>query len=306
MVIMIAMWVLVFLLAHGGRRLYMSNIIEPRRQEEKRRLLEEARAKQLAIETKQAQDAALTLEDKIWLFDMGRTEWSPEDELGFIPEFTGSPCIYYKEHSILAASRMAYVWDLPVWYVDFLSTRPFHSELAKCFYDLACEGKDVKTHIVELKRASDARIAAQQAADEEVKRRHHEWVVEQKRIKHEESEKLRAARIEKEKRLAKERKKRATELEEHRRKMLGLTGDWRDEILRIYGETSFHVWNQVSDGKRVVSFAPGSDRSLAVKELQKTFGLPISGVIDRDTLREIEVQFDVDKYIKKSKLHAVS
>lgn len=293
-----SLMVIIFLLLVVGPtsfKLYDKKVLAPRRTESKRIMLEDIKSERLAIQTRHDQHAALTIEDKIWLFDRGWIHWAPEEEIGFEPEYNGTnTCIYY--HEDLVRQKRAYLWDLPDWYVDFLSTRPFHSDLAKRFYDWACEGKEVKTHIAELKQARLDQIAEVRRADEEKKRKHQEWLVEKDRLEREEMARLKQEREESDRRKAVERNKRALELEEERRVKLGLTGTYIDTVINLYRTGS---WGSVRNEKydNAVTYAPGSNASLAVKELQRTFGLPVTGSVDRATLREIEVQADIQNLL---------
>lgn len=258
-----------------------------REREERNKAYDEAfKAQQLALEIKKAQDAALTLEDKIWLFDMGRTDWKPEKEVGFTPEFGGSnTCIYYSARPSLGAAAKAYMWDLPDWYVDFLTTRPFHSALAKHFYGLACAGKDVKAHIAQLKQEHLDRIAAKKKEDVEREQRRQEWLLKEEAEERLRRKKAQELKEEEARRKVEKRRKEAIELEEKRRKNLGLTGTYLDTIKKIYDTGN---WAQVRRGERIIRYAPGSKNYEAVCEFQSLFGLPLTGYIDADTLLAIE------------------
>lgn len=276
---------------------YSKNVLEPRRAEAKRLMLEAISAEALAIEMRHAQHAALTLEDKIWLFDMGRTEWSPEDELGFTPKFSGAKsCIYVHYGKYNNAAKKIYLWDLPDWYVDFLTTRPFHSDLAKKLYDWSCEGIEPKVRIAEWRQEHLDAIAEKDRLAAERERRQREHEEEMYRIEQERTARAKAERLERERREREDRKQRALELEEMRRKKLGLTGTYIDKVVDLYRSGD---WDAVRDGRRIVRYAPGSNARLAIERLQHDLGLPVTGRVDEDTLREMQVQSEIASYVEK-------
>lgn len=289
--------ILVALFVGGGGLAFIENVLLPRKRIElegvKKVHSERVESRRLELESAKAQDKALTMEDRIWLWDNGHTKWDPDEQPG-VAEVLAAYTKYDENDKIDPLDPLEnYWWELPKWYVDFASTRPEHNEVAAMFYKWALEGKDVDetlaemkaTHFKKIKDREDEKIrlgnerAAKLKADAEAVlrelKRQEEERAERKRLKKLEDERQLRERIAK-------RKAEAQAREAKRKEMLGLKGDYTDTIAEIMKTQSFR---EIGYGYGTKAFAPGHPYALAIKKLQLDNDLPVTGVVDSATLK---------------------